>query len=88
MSMLTMPNLDPKNATALLDKVVGLSREITGHVLQKDRWIEAGEAQQHKGRRSSARCASRRRPRRTARRPGCTRRRSTAHGQKQRAAEG
>ncbi|MGQ0842974.1 MAG: hypothetical protein ACT4QF_02445 [Sporichthyaceae bacterium] len=49
MSVITLPNLDPKNATALFDKVVGLSREITGSVLQKDSWIEAGEAQQAKG---------------------------------------
>lgn len=43
------PNIDPKNATALIDKVVGLNREIVGHVLQKKSWIEAGEAQQAKG---------------------------------------
>lgn len=43
------PNIDPKNLTALIDKVVGLNREVVGHVLQKKSWIEAGEAQQAKG---------------------------------------
>lgn len=45
---MALPNMDPKNATALLDKVVGLSREITGRVWQKESWIAAGEAQQNK----------------------------------------
>lgn len=44
-----VPHIDPKNATALVDKVVGLGREITGEFLNRKSWVEAGEAQQAKG---------------------------------------
>lgn len=44
-----IPRIDPKDATGLLDKVVGLGKEITGEVLDRQSLIEAGEAQQDKG---------------------------------------
>ena len=44
-----IPRIDPKDATGLLDKVVGLGKEITGEVLDNSSLIEAGEAQQSKG---------------------------------------
>ncbi len=47
--MMRIPHIDAKDATGLLDKVVGLGKEITGEVLDSDRLIEAGETQQSKG---------------------------------------
>ena len=44
-----IPRVDPKDATGLFDKVVGLGKEITGEVFDRQRLIEAGEAQQNKG---------------------------------------
>jgi len=44
-----IPRVDPKDATGLLDKVVGLGKEITGEIFDQQRLIEAGEAQQAKG---------------------------------------
>jgi uncharacterized protein YjbJ (UPF0337 family) len=44
-----IPRVDPKDATGLLDKVVGLGKEITGEIFDRDSLIEAGEAQQAKG---------------------------------------
>ena len=44
-----IPRIDPKDATGLFDKVVGLGKEITGEVFDQQRLIEAGEAQQAKG---------------------------------------
>ena len=44
-----IPRIDPKDATGLFDKVVGLGKEITGEVFDQTRLIEAGEAQQAKG---------------------------------------
>ncbi len=44
-----IPRIDPKDATGILDKVVGLGPEITGEVFDNQRLIEAGEAQQNKG---------------------------------------
>ena len=44
-----IPRIDPKDATGLFDKVVGLGKEITGEVFDRQRLIEAGEAQQAKG---------------------------------------
>jgi uncharacterized protein YjbJ (UPF0337 family) len=44
-----IPRIDPKNATGLFDKVVGLGKEITGEVFDQKRLIEAGESQQAKG---------------------------------------
>ena len=44
-----IPRVDPKDATGLIDKVVGLSKEITGAIFDRKSLIEAGEAQQAKG---------------------------------------
>ena len=44
-----IPRIDPKDATGLYDKFVGLGKEVVGEVFGKDRLIEAGEAQQAKG---------------------------------------
>jgi uncharacterized protein YjbJ (UPF0337 family) len=44
-----IPRIDPKDATGLFDKVVGLGKEILGVVVDEDRLITAGEAQQDKG---------------------------------------
>lgn len=44
-----IPRIDPKDATGLLDKVVGLGKEIAGEVFDEERLIQAGEAQQNKG---------------------------------------
>ncbi len=44
-----IPRIDPKDATGLFDKVVGLGKEITGEVFDRKSLIEAGEAQQAKG---------------------------------------
>lgn len=38
-----------EGATALLDKVVGLSKEIVGEVVDNSNWVKSGEAQQDKG---------------------------------------
>jgi uncharacterized protein YjbJ (UPF0337 family) len=44
-----IPRVDPKDATGLFDKIVGLGKEITGEIFDQQRLIEAGEAQQSKG---------------------------------------
>jgi uncharacterized protein YjbJ (UPF0337 family) len=44
-----IPRVDPKDATGLFDKVIGLGKEITGEVFDRQRLIEAGESQQAKG---------------------------------------
>ena len=44
-----IPRIDPKDATGLFDKVVGLGKEVVGEVFDEHRLIEAGEAQQAKG---------------------------------------
>ena len=44
-----IPRIDPKDATGLFDKVIGLGKEITGEVFDRSSLIEAGEAQQAKG---------------------------------------
>ena len=44
-----IPRIDPKDATGLIDKVVGLGKEVVGEVFDEKRLIEAGEAQQAKG---------------------------------------
>lgn len=46
---MNIPRISPRNATGLVDKVIGLNREIVGHLFSKDGLIEAGEAQQDKG---------------------------------------
>jgi uncharacterized protein YjbJ (UPF0337 family) len=49
MATIRIPRIDPKDATGLFDKVVGLTKEVAGEVLDNTRLIEAGEAQQAKG---------------------------------------
>jgi uncharacterized protein YjbJ (UPF0337 family) len=44
-----VPRIDAKDATGLFDKVIGLGKEILGVVVDEDRLITAGEAQQDKG---------------------------------------
>jgi uncharacterized protein YjbJ (UPF0337 family) len=44
-----IPRIDPKDATGLFDKVVGLGKEVAGEVFDNHRLIEAGESQQAKG---------------------------------------
>jgi len=44
-----IPRIDPKDATGLYDKVVGLGKEVVGEVFDQPRLIDAGEAQQAKG---------------------------------------
>jgi uncharacterized protein YjbJ (UPF0337 family) len=44
-----IPRVDPKDATGLFDKVVGLGKEITGEIFDRESLIKAGEAQQAKG---------------------------------------
>jgi uncharacterized protein YjbJ (UPF0337 family) len=46
---LQIPRIDPKNASGLLDKVVGLGKEIAGTVGNNDRLRKAGQVQQDKG---------------------------------------
>jgi uncharacterized protein YjbJ (UPF0337 family) len=47
--VMRVPRINPKDATGLFDKVVGLGKEIVGVVVDEDRLITAGEAQQDKG---------------------------------------
>ena len=44
-----IPRIDPQDATGLIDKVVGLGKEIAGEVFDNNQLITAGEAQQDKG---------------------------------------
>jgi len=44
-----IPRIDPKDATGLYDKVIGLGKEVVGEVFDQERLIHAGEAQQAKG---------------------------------------
>ena len=46
--IMRIPRIDPKDATGIIDKVVGLGKEIAGEVFDEKRLIEAGEAQQAK----------------------------------------
>jgi uncharacterized protein YjbJ (UPF0337 family) len=41
--------IDPKNLLGLVDKVVGLGKEIVGSLLGEDRLTKAGQVQQEKG---------------------------------------
>jgi uncharacterized protein YjbJ (UPF0337 family) len=41
--------IDSKNALGLIDKVVGLGKEIVGSVTGRDRLAKAGQIQQDKG---------------------------------------
>jgi uncharacterized protein YjbJ (UPF0337 family) len=44
-----IPRIDTKNALGLVDKVVGLGKEIVGSLTGQDRLAEAGQVQQDKG---------------------------------------
>jgi uncharacterized protein YjbJ (UPF0337 family) len=44
-----IPRIDPKNVAGLLDKTVGLGKEILGNVTGQDRLAKAGQVQQDKG---------------------------------------
>jgi uncharacterized protein YjbJ (UPF0337 family) len=44
-----VPYIDYQNVGGLVDKVVGLGREIAGVAFDNDRLVKAGEAQQGKG---------------------------------------
>lgn len=44
-----IPRIDPKNAAGLIDKLVGLGKEIVGSLTSNDRLSEAGQVQQEKG---------------------------------------
>jgi uncharacterized protein YjbJ (UPF0337 family) len=46
---LQVPRIDPKNAAGLMDKLVGLGKEIAGTVTSNDRLTKAGQVQQDKG---------------------------------------
>lgn len=46
---LPIPRIDAKNAAGLLDKVVGLGKEIAGTLASNDRLRRAGQVQQDKG---------------------------------------
>jgi microcystin-dependent protein len=44
-----IPRVDPKNAAGLVDKLVGLGKEIAGTVLDREQLKKAGQVQQEKG---------------------------------------
>jgi uncharacterized protein YjbJ (UPF0337 family) len=44
-----IPRIDRKNALGLMDKVIGLSKEIAGTATGRDRLTKAGQVQQDKG---------------------------------------
>ena len=44
-----IPRIDPKNAAGLVDKIVGLGKEIVGTVASNERLTKAGQIQQEKG---------------------------------------
>jgi uncharacterized protein YjbJ (UPF0337 family) len=44
-----IPRIDSKNVLGLVDKVVGLGKEIVGSVTGRDRLAKAGQVQQDKG---------------------------------------
>lgn len=44
-----IPRIDTKNALGLIDKVVGLGKEIIGSATGNDRVSKAGQVQQDKG---------------------------------------
>jgi uncharacterized protein YjbJ (UPF0337 family) len=47
--MRTLPRIDYGNVTGLLDKFVGLGKEVVGTLYDGERLIEQGQAQQGKG---------------------------------------
>ncbi|MGI8678717.1 MAG: hypothetical protein ACR2LX_08550 [Jatrophihabitans sp.] len=44
-----VPRIDPKNTLGLVDKVVGLGKEILGTLTNQDRLTKSGQVQQEKG---------------------------------------
>ena len=44
-----LPHISPKNATGLLDKLVGLAREMLGELFDRKTLKESGRLQQEKG---------------------------------------
>jgi uncharacterized protein YjbJ (UPF0337 family) len=44
-----IPRIDPKNVAGLLDKVIGLGKEIVGSLTNQERLTKAGQIQQEKG---------------------------------------
>jgi uncharacterized protein YjbJ (UPF0337 family) len=44
-----IPRIDKKNAFGLMDKIVGLGKEIVGSVTGRDQLAKAGQVQQDKG---------------------------------------
>jgi uncharacterized protein YjbJ (UPF0337 family) len=44
-----VPRIDFTDARDLSDKVVGLGKEIAGHLFDEDNLVASGEAQQNKG---------------------------------------
>ena len=47
--MAVIPTVSPKNAAGIVDKVIGLGKEVVGEVLDNESLVQAGEAQQTKG---------------------------------------
>lgn len=47
--MAVIPTVSPKNAAGIVDKVVGLGKEVLGEVIDNENLVQAGEAQQTKG---------------------------------------
>jgi uncharacterized protein YjbJ (UPF0337 family) len=47
--IMRIPRVDAKDATGLIDKAVGLGKEIVGEFVDNQSLIKAGEAQQSKG---------------------------------------
>lgn len=43
-----IPRIDPKNALGLVDKVIGLGKEIVGTLTNRDRLTKSGQIQQEK----------------------------------------
>ena len=44
-----IPRIEPRNALGLLDKVIGLGKEIAGSLTGQQRLTKAGQVQQDKG---------------------------------------
>jgi len=44
-----IPRIDPRNVGGLLDKAVGLGKEVVGTLTGQDRLSRAGQVQQEKG---------------------------------------
>ncbi len=44
-----IPRIDPRNVSGLIDKAVGLGKEVAGTLTGQDRLRRAGQVQQEKG---------------------------------------